>query len=142
MSVSAPKIEELLDAVVAEGASDLHISAGSHPIIRVSGSLVPLVQHKVLTSEDTEALLRSILPEDRWEGFRVAQAVDFSYSHQGRDRFRINAYIVQGAVTIALRLIPHKIRTFQELGLPPVLEVFTQKQQGFFLVVGPVGQGK
>ena len=142
MSSSAPNIGELLDTVVAEGASDLHISAGSPPIIRVSGSLVPLVQHKVLTATDTEALLKSILPEDRWEGFKVAQAVDFSYSHQGKDRFRINAYIVQSAVTIALRLIPHQIRTFQELGLPPVLEVFTQKQQGFFLVVGPVGQGK
>lgn len=141
-TTGAPNIGELLDVVIAEGASDLHISAGSPPIIRVAGSLVPLVQHPVLTAANTEALLKSILPADRWDGFTSAQAVDFSYSHKGTDRFRINGYIVQGAVTIAMRLIPHQIRTFQELGLPPVLEVFTQKQQGFFLVVGPVGQGK
>lgn len=143
MSASAsPKMAELLDTVVAEGASDLHISAGSPPIIRVSGSLVPLVQHKVLTPADTEALLRAVLPDDRWEGFKEAKAVDFSYAHGAQARFRINGYIVQGAVAIAMRLIPHQIRTFTELGLPPVLEVFTQRQQGFFLVVGPVGQGK
>ncbi len=137
-----PNIGELLNIVVAEGASDLHLSAGSPPIIRVSGSLIPLVQHKVLTADDTEAFLRGILPPDRWEKFRKDQSVDFSYAHEGRSRFRINGFIVQGAVTIAMRLIPHQIRTFQELGLPPVLEVFTQRQQGFFLVVGPVGQGK
>lgn len=140
--VAAPRIGELLDIVTSEGASDLHISAGSHPIIRVSGSLVPLVQHKILTPKDTEALLRSILPEDRWEKFTQDQAVDFSFAHEGRSRFRINGYIVQGAVTIAMRLIPNQIRAFTDLGLPPVLEVFTQRQQGFFLVVGPVGQGK
>ncbi len=142
MSAAAPKIAELLDTVVSEGASDLHISAGSPPIIRLAGSLVPLVQYKVLTAEDTEGLLRSILPEDRWEGFKTAQAVDFSYAHGTNARFRINGYIVQGAVAIAMRLIPHEIRTFQDLGLPTVLEVFTQRTQGFFLVVGPVGQGK
>lgn len=140
--VATPRIGELLDIVTSEGASDLHISAGSHPIIRVSGSLVPLVQHKILTPKDTETLLRSILPEDRWEKFTQDQAVDFSFAHEGRSRFRINGYVVQGAVTIAMRLIPNQIRAFTDLGLPPVLEVFTQRQQGFFLVVGPVGQGK
>lgn len=137
-----PRIEELLDIVTSEGASDLHISAGSRPIIRVSGSLVPLVQHKILTAADTEALLRSILPEERWDKFMQDQAVDFSFAHGESARFRINGYIVQGAVTIAMRLIPNQIRAFADLGLPPVLEVFTQRQQGFFLVVGPVGQGK
>lgn len=137
-----PAIGALLDIVVSEGASDLHLSAGSQPIIRVSGSLVSLVQHKVLTPADTETLLKSILPEDRWAKFKENQTVDFSYAHEAKSRFRINGYIVQGAITIALRLIPKSIRTFAELGLPPVLEVFTQRQQGFFLVVGPVGQGK
>ena len=141
-TTGTPRIAELFDIVIAEGASDLHISAGSPPIIRVSGSLVPLVQHKVLTPADTEALLRSVLPEDRWEKFMRDQSVDFSYAHEKQSRFRINGFIVQGVVAIAMRLIPHQIRTFQDLGLPPVLEVFTQRQQGFFLVVGPVGQGK
>ncbi len=141
-TASTPKIGELLDRVIAEGGSDLHISAGSPPIIRVSGSLVPLVQYKVLSPADTEALLRSVLPGERWDDFMKKQSVDFSYAHEAQGRFRINGFLVQGSVTIAMRLIPHQIRTFQELGLPPVLEVFTQKQQGFFLVVGPVGQGK
>ncbi len=142
MSDLAPNMGELLDVVVSEGASDLHISAGSPPIIRVSGSLIPLVQHKVLTPADTETMLKGILPPDRWEQFMQVQSVDFSYAHGTKGRFRINGYFVQGSVTIALRLIPRDIHTFQELGLPSILEVFTQRQQGFFLVVGPVGQGK
>ncbi|MDB5265247.1 MAG: twitching motility protein twitching motility protein PilT [Parcubacteria group bacterium] len=140
--MSSVRIEPLLDTVIAEGGSDLHISAGSHPIIRVSGSMVPLLQHPVLTPEDTETLLKSIVPKNLWDGFYRDQTVDFSYAHVGGARFRVNGYIVQGAATIAMRLIPREIQTFQSLNLPPILEVFTQRTQGFFLVVGPVGQGK
>ncbi|MDE1965981.1 MAG: PilT/PilU family type 4a pilus ATPase [Patescibacteria group bacterium] len=141
--MSAPKkIEALLDIVVAEGGSDLHISAGNHPVIRVSGSLVPLVQQPVLTDADTSAMLSEIIPEPRVKTFEEMQSVDFSYSHKSGARFRVNGYIVQGTVAIALRLIPHDIRGFSELNLPPILEVFAQRNQGFFLVVGPVGQGK
>jgi twitching motility protein PilT len=132
----------LLDTVISEGGSDLHLSVGSHPIIRVSGSLVPLVQQEVLAKEDTEAMLKEILPEGRWQVFERDQSVDFSYSHNDKNRFRVNGYVSQGTVTVAMRLIPRDIRSFTELNLPPVLEVFTQRTQGFFLVVGPVGQGK
>ena len=135
-------ILKLLDTVVKEGGSDLHLSVGSNPIIRVSGSLVPLVQESVLRSEDTEAMLKEILPEGRWADFVRDQAVDFSYAHTDNNRFRINGYVVQGGIAIAMRLIPHEIRTFSSLNLPPVLEVFTQRTQGFFLCVGPIGQGK
>jgi twitching motility protein PilT len=135
-------ISTLLDTVVAEGGSDLHLSAGHNPIIRVAGALVPLLQHPVLTPEDTMGIMKSILPPDRMATFDQVQAVDFSYAHTEQARFRINGYTVQGAVTLAMRLIPHETRTFASLNLPPILEVFTQRQQGFFLVVGPVGQGK
>ena len=135
-------ILKLLDTVVKEGGSDLHLSIGSNPIIRVSGSLVPLVQEKVLQREDTEAMLKEILPEGRWDDFVRDQAVDFSFAHKDNNRFRINGYVVQGGIAIAMRLIPHEIRTFSSLNLPPVLEVFTQRTQGFFLCVGPIGQGK
>ncbi|HEX8947138.1 MAG TPA: ATPase, T2SS/T4P/T4SS family, partial [Candidatus Paceibacterota bacterium] len=142
MSTTAPNLAALLDTVVAEGASDLHITAGQHPLVRISGSLIPLTQHPVLTAADTEAMLQSILPKERWDTFRQNQSIDFSYAHKESARFRTNGYVVQGSVTIAMRLIPHEIHTLSELHLPSVLEVFAQRTQGFFLVVGPVGQGK
>lgn len=139
---SSPSILPLLDTVIKEGGSDLHLSVGSNPIIRVSGSLVPLVQNEILTSQTTEDMLKEILPAGRWEKFTKDQAVDFSYAHRDNNRFRVNGYVVQGNVTVAMRLIPKEIRSFSSLNLPTVLEVFTQRTQGFFLCVGPVGQGK
>ena len=139
---SSPSILPLLDTVIKEGGSDLHLSVGSNPIIRVSGSLVPLVQNDILKSQTTEDMLKEILPPGRWEKFTKDQAVDFSYAHNDNNRFRVNGYVVQGNVTVAMRLIPKEIRSFSSLNLPTVLEVFTQRTQGFFLCVGPVGQGK
>lgn len=132
----------LLDTVVSEGASDLHLSVGNNPILRISGSLVPLLQHPVLTPEQTAAMLKAIAPENRYEQFSTAQSIDFSYAHGPKTRFRVNGYTVQGNVAIAMRRISNEIRTFEDLNLPPILEVFSQRSQGFFLVVGPVGQGK
>ncbi len=139
---SMNRIQSLLDTVVREGGSDLHISVGSPPIIRVAGALVPLVQEAVLTPDETKEMLKSVAPQNMWPKFEAEQAVDFSLAHTDGNRFRVNGYVVQGAVVIAMRLIPKEIRTFTDLNLPSVLEVFSQKQQGFFLVVGPVGQGK
>lgn len=136
------RLPALLDTVIKEGGSDLHISVGMNPIMRISGSLVPLLQEKPFTGEEAKAILMSILPQNRAQAFETVQSIDFSYAHTGGVRFRVNGYIVQGNVTIAMRLIPKTIRSFTDLNLPPVLEVFSQRQQGFFLVVGPVGQGK
>jgi twitching motility protein PilT len=136
------RLEELLDTVVAEGGSDLHIFAGGSPILRVSGALIPISKYPALTNEETEAMLKSIVPPDRWDLFRQNQTIDLSYAHKADARFRVNGYRVQGTTALALRLIPHAIHTFAELNLPSVLEVFTQREQGFFLVVGPVGHGK
>lgn len=132
----------LLETLVKEGGSDLHASAGSPPVIRVAGSLVPLLHHAKLTATDTERMLKEIMPEGRQEGFEKDQSIDFSYAHTDGSRFRVNGYRTGASVAIAARLIPRTIRTLTDLNLPSVLEVFSQRQQGFFLCVGPVGQGK
>ena len=136
------RLEELLDIVVKEGGSDLHISALGPPMLRVSGTLIPISKYKAFTNEETSAMLKSIVPPDRWDSFQENQTIDLSYAHKVDARFRVNGYRAQGATSLALRLVPHDIHTFAELNLPSILEVFTQREQGFFLVVGPVGQGK
>ena len=136
------RLEELLNIVVTEGGSDLHLFAGGSPVIRVSSTLIPLTKYPAFTAEETEAMLKSIVPPERWDSFGKNQIIDLSYAHRADMRFRVNGYRVQGGTALAFRLIPHAVRTFTELNLPSVLEVFTQREQGFFLVVGPVGQGK
>lgn len=137
-----PRLAELLDLVVAEGGSDLHLYAGGPPMLRVSGALIPVSKYPALTSVETETMLKSIVLENRWHVFLQNQSIDLSYAHKAEVRFRVNGYYAQGAVALAMRLVPRAIQTFAELNLPSILEVFTQREQGFFLVVGPVGQGK
>ncbi|TAJ15449.1 PilT/PilU family type 4a pilus ATPase [Patescibacteria group bacterium] len=136
------ELTTLIETVVAEGASDIHITAGSHPIIRSSGILLPLTKHPKYTNEDTLGLLSVLIPADKKTDFMTRQEVDFSYAYKDGVRFRGNAFFQKESVSIALRLIPRDIKSLQELLLPPALETFCQLQQGFFLVVGPVGQGK
>lgn len=132
----------MIEAVVTQGGSDLHITAGRHPTIRVNGELIALVQMNVLSEADTEGLLMSLTNESLQQIFVREMQVDFSYSYKDGSRFRGNGFLQQGRVGVVLRLIPRVIKTFQELNLPPVLETFARRKQGFFLVVGPVGQGK
>ncbi len=136
------QLDELLETVVKEGASDLHLSEGRHPTIRISGSLLPLVKKAVLTHDDIVGILKVMLGDEKIQKFVERKEYDFSYRFNDNARFRGNAFIQQGYYSIALRLIPKQILTFDQLGLPKALEMFTQKKQGFFLVVGPVGQGK
>ncbi|MDE2037748.1 MAG: PilT/PilU family type 4a pilus ATPase [Patescibacteria group bacterium] len=135
------EIQDLVDLILKEGASDLHLSVGRTPIIRVSGNLIPLVKKPILTDKDLQGFSDVFLSEDSKEILKREKDVDFSYNLIA-SRFRGNAYFRQGSLSIALRLIPKSIRTLAELNLPPILESFTRKQQGFFLVVGPIGQGK
>ncbi len=136
------EFEDLIEKVMKESASDLHLSEGRYPTIRIAGFLIPLMDRRILTSEDTDGFMNVILgPEDR-ALFQKTKEIDFSYEYKKQARFRGNGFFQQGAVSFALRLIPRKIKTFEELNLPSILETFTQKQQGFFLVVGPVGHGK
>jgi len=137
-----PLLGELLDAVVAQGASDLHVSAFAKPAIRVAGALLPISASVPISADESEAILKSIVTADRWEVFERDQTVDFSYAHKADVRFRVNGYRTQGTTAFAMRLIPATIRNFAELNLPPLLDVFTEREHGFFLCVGPVGQGK
>ena len=138
----ASELETLIETVINEGASDLHISSREHPIIRVSGALIPLLKHAQYTPEDTRGLLLAMVAKEKETLFESSQEIDFSYAYKDKVRFRGNAFVQQGSISIALRLIPKEIKTFAELNLPPILETFCQLQQGFFLTVGPVGQGK
>ena len=138
----AKELEQLILTVIKEGGSDLHISEGRHPTIRVTGALIPLLKHRVFSKEDTLGFVTELLTPENKKRFLETKEIDFSYSYKNEARFRGNGYFQQGAVGIALRLIPRKIRTLEELNLPPILATFAEKQQGFFLVVGPVGHGK
>lgn len=136
-------LDKVIRLVVEEDASDLHLNAFYKPVIRVSGALLPLTSHAELSPEDTAEFLLTMLSEKQRRSFDETREVDFSYYNEThKARFRGNACIQRGAVSIALRIIPSHIRTIQELGLPESLLAFTGHRQGFFLVVGPVGQGK
>jgi twitching motility protein PilT len=135
-------LNELIESVIKQRGSDLHLSEGRHPTIRVNGTLIPLMNHNVLTKEDNKGLLDALTSLEKREFFEKQNELDFSYAHNDGNRFRGNAFIQQGHVGIVLRLIPKNIPDFDTLNLPPVLKDFTNRKQGFFLVVGPVGQGK
>ncbi len=136
------EIEELVGIALKEGASDLHITAGRKPTIRVSGELIPLISKSVLTPDETLNLSLELLSEANKKIFLETKDVDFAYDSPFGVRFRGNAFFQKGTVGCALRVIPKKIKTVEELNLPSVLSEFAFKEQGFFLVVGPVGQGK
>lgn len=138
---SKREIEELILTLIREGGSDLHLGAGRVPAIRVSGELIFLVKHDVLSKEDMTAILKEVLEKKRFDEFMETEEADFSYDFRGEARLRCNAFFQKGFINIAFRLIP-KVKTLEELHLPQVLADFTRRKQGFFLVVGPVGQGK
>ncbi len=143
MSVDYKKeLNLLIELIVQEKASDLHLSVGSHPLIRVSGTLIPLVKKPILTDGDIQAFAKVLMREDQFKRYSELNEVDFSFENTEGARFRGNGYYQRSHMSIALRLIPNVIRDFKELNLPPILESFTQRSQGFFLCVGPVGQGK
>lgn len=137
------ELDAYIKTVINEGGSDLHLAAGRHPMIRVSGELIALVKQELLTQEGVLGMLAVMLPsKEKYDEFLKDQEVDFSYSYNnGESRLRGNAFFRQGTVSIAIRLIP-KVKDIPELNLPPIIEEFARKKQGFFLVVGPVGQGK
>ena len=138
----AASLKKYINVLAHEGGSDLHFSVGAHPTIRVSGSLSPMLKEAALRPEDTVGFLKVLVSGEREKHFFASQEVDFAYESEDKIRFRGNAFYQRGSIAIALRLIPRAIRTVQELNLPEVLTSFARKSQGFFLVVGPVGQGK
>lgn len=136
------ELEELIDIVVGEGGSDLHFSVGAHPTIRVSSALIPLLKKPVLSGEDAHGFAKALLTEEQLTAFLEAKEIDFSYAYKDGIRFRGNGFFQRGGISLALRHIPNEVKTFVDLNLPPILESFAQRPQGFFLCVGPVGQGK
>ena len=143
MSSDAKKeLAALIELVLKEDASDLHLSEERTPIIRVAGFLAPLTTHAPLSRQEIKGILDVLIDEQKKAIFLEKKEVDFAYYDEDGTRFRGNAFLQLGKVSIALRLVPKTIRSFAELKLPTILETFVNKQQGFFLVVGPTGQGK
>ena len=135
-------IDDLLELVKARDASDLHVSVGSRPAIRVNGHVQRLEEIEPLTREDTQVLLYQILSSEQQKNFELNRQLDFAHSVPGLARFRVNVYFQRGSVGAAFRLIPEAIKTLEELGLPPSLHQLAQKPRGLVLVTGPTGSGK
>jgi twitching motility protein PilT len=136
-------VEQALAYLVTKGGSDLHLTTGSAPLVRVHGSLVPIPGTPELTAEDTQEVLDSFLtdPEKKQE-FVADNEVDFSFELADVARFRVNAYRQRGSVSMVLRAIPFTIRTIAELDLPPVVEKLAAEERGLILVTGATGSGK
>jgi len=138
----AATMHDLLTMLVERAASDLHITTGTYPQIRVHGSLTSLTQFGQLLPQDTQRLAYSVLNERQKQKFEEDNELDLSFGIQGLARFRCNIYRQRGAVACAIRLIPTKIKGFNELNLPPIIEQMADKPKGLILVTGPTGSGK
>lgn len=137
------EISQILDYAVKKNASDLHLSLGTRPIIRVDGQLLPVeFYQKVLTNEALNKIINSILTENLKARLTKHKEVDYSFSFEDKVRLRVNVYFERGTAAASLRLIPYKIKSIEELGLPPILEKFSSSTQGLFIVTGPTGHGK
>jgi twitching motility protein PilT len=134
-------LHQLLKAMVEKGASDLHITTGSPPQLRIDGKLVPL-KTQPLSPVDTKQLCYSILTDAQKHKFEEENELDLSFGVKGLSRFRSNIFMQRGAVAGAFRTIPFKILTFAELGLPPIATELSKKPRGLVLVTGPTGSGK
>ncbi len=138
---SIPNLHQLLKTMIEKGASDLHVTTGTPPQLRIDGSLVPL-KLPPLMPQETKQLCYSILTEDQKVKFEQNNELDLSFGVRGLSRFRANIFMQRGAVAGAFRAIPFKILTFEELGLPPVIVELSNKPRGLVLVCGPTGAGK
>lgn len=142
MTAENLKIEKLLEHVVKQDASDLHLTVGMPPMIRVDGALKPIPDLAPLTGEEVEKLIFSIVDDIQKDILLKDMEVDFSFAFGDVARFRANAYHQKGNMGLALRLIPTKIRSLDELGMPKVVDKFSDFPRGLVLVTGPTGSGK
>ena len=142
MHEAKKELDSLLSLLIERGGSDLHITAGIAPCMRVNGDLTPLPGRDRLLPVDTETLIRSILSDAQWQKFDTTQELDTAYALPGVSRFRVNVYRQRGSVGAAFRTIPHKIRSLDQLGMPPAVERFAALPRGLVLVTGPTGSGK
>ncbi len=137
----AVTLHQLLKIMVDSNASDLHITTGSPPMLRIDGKLVP-IKHPPLSIPETKDICYSVLTDAQKQKFEENWELDFSFGVQGLSRFRGNIYMQRGAVAGAFRLIPFKIRGLQELGVPPIVSELARRPRGLILVTGPTGSGK
>ncbi|MDQ8046402.1 MAG: type IV pilus twitching motility protein PilT [Patulibacter sp.] len=133
---------DLLMETLRRRASDLHLTAGLPPMVRIRGRLTPLEGHPRLSPTDTREIIYSILNNDQRQRLENDWQLDFAYGSSGTGRFRVNVYFQRGALGAAFRVIPSDIATLEQLSLPPVLKDMTEKPRGFVLVTGPTGSGK
>lgn len=134
-------LEKLLTNLIHEDGSDLHLGTGRKPAIRVDGQLIFLANEDALKQDDMLSILNIVLGKEKTSKFLEEKEADFSFAFKGTTHLRGNAFFQRGGICIALRLIP-QAKSFEDLNLPETLKTFAMKKQGFFLVVGPVGQGK
>jgi twitching motility protein PilT len=139
---AANSIDELLERMVEANASDLHVTTGTPPVIRVRGEVERLEGFDPLNPEQTQQLLYRILSSEQQKNFELARQLDFSYSIPGLARFRVNVYFQRESIGAAFRLIPTELKTLEELGIPESLHVLAEKPRGLVLVTGPTGSGK
>lgn len=135
------QMKSLLDTAIEKGASDLHITVGVPPMLRIDGKLIPVPSAEVLNQETAQRLLMSIMTPEQSERLQQRRELDFSFGY-GKTRFRTNCFYQKGSIGAALRLIPMSIKTMADLGVPPILERFTEPSQGFVIITGPTGHGK
>jgi twitching motility protein PilT len=132
----------VLTKMVEARASDVHLTAGFPPAVRVRGRIVPMDDYPPLSPQETREIVYSILNDSQRKRFENQQQLDFAYAIPGVARFRVNCFFQRGAISAAFRLIPAEIQSLDSLGLPLVLEEFTRKPRGFVLLTGPTGSGK
>lgn len=135
-------VKKLLETVLSEEASDLHISVGHKPTLRITGQLIPLAKEKKIEHIDSEGIANLLMNDLQRKKFLEEREIDFSHDFENRARFRINVFFQRGNVGLAMRLVPTKIKTIEELNLPPVLHEFTNRSQGLVLITGASSQGK
>jgi len=136
------QLEELLETAGKHNASDIHISVGRYPTLRIDDRLITITKHPVMTAENAEGLIDALLQKEQKEILLNKREIDFSYNYQDKIRFRVNVFYQRGYLSAALRIFSPKIRTIAELNLPLILEEFVKVEQGLLLVTGPSGQGK
>lgn len=134
-------IDRLLETCVRLGSSDIHLHVGRPPVLRVDGRLRNL-ETKTLEPDDTVALMKSVTPERNQQELQEEGGTDFGFAFGDKARFRVSVYRAKGNISMVLRLIPSKILSFDEIGLPPIVRALCRRPRGLFLVTGPTGSGK
>jgi twitching motility protein PilT len=135
-------VPELLSALLEKEGSDLHLTAGVQPVVRVHGDLERLMEYPILTPRALQGMIYAILPQKMREKFEQELELDMSYALPGKARFRVNVYFQRDSIGAAFRLIPYEIKSIDELALPPVVADLARFQRGFVVVTGPTGSGK